>query len=140
QRSMILIATNIAAATQIGSPKTIELSHCLPPVRAITSRGTDSVTGTSTGGAAAVTANAHPKTSFRTGLSMLVGLTHKLPDHLPVTTLDFGRIQSAVDLGQWGRAQLLLDRDFLDVFGDERISFLKGLMNRFPMLLSEKSK
>ncbi len=137
---LIFLANNLCAAAQIEPDQMQEMQDLLRQVRAITSFGLEYTTGTNVLEAVKALKNEHPKDIFRVGLSLISGLTHILLEDLSATGLDFVRVKSAVNLGQWGRAQMVLDRDFLDVFGDEKVSFLKGLTNRFPMLLCEKEK
>ena len=139
QQGMLLLGNYLCAATKIESDDLDGLNTILEQLKALISLGLEFLSAGNLNAARQVLITEHPKDIFRTGLSVVYRAQdqclEKFSDrgfHEPVRQLRKLQKQQ-----KWGALQRYLDVDCLELFGFELTENLKGLFNRFPMVLKD---
>ena len=134
---LLFLANNACAAVQIEPDQINEMRDLLNQVRAFVSLGLEFLANSDIKKAQVILVQEHPKVLFRVGLSLISDVMDKMIESIEQSKLIHSEIfHKPFAIKQWGVLQVLLDKHWSDVVGQEHLGLLKGLLNRFPMQLA----
>lgn len=139
QQGFLFLGNCLCAATKIEPDDLNGLGRVLEQAKALASLGLEYLSNGDETLALKVINSEYPKNLFRVGLSLIYGLQRNFLERLE--TLKISGIENLKKLQKqrrWGEIIWKLDTEYAQVFGFEETEALKGLFNRFPMVLSQK--
>lgn len=138
-RSMVHTANMICTATGTEAGEDAQLRDLMYNMQSLISLGLEWLSKGDVDEGARLLTRVHPQQLFRAGLTMVAGVC----DDVIASVKTLPLIESDVIGRMWQRDRRgalihWLEVNHLDLLGYERLEFLKGLFNRFPMFFSER--
>lgn len=138
QQTMVHTANMLCTATGTEAGEESQLRDLMYNMQAMISLGLESLSDGDLSAAVALVQRVHPQELFRTGLSVIGTVGDDVVAALGASNL----IATDKFIAYWkqdkrGALVHWLEVNCLDILGYERLELLKGLFNRFPMLVSD---
>lgn len=138
QQTMVHTANMLCTATGTEAGEESQLRDLMYNMQAMISLGLESLSDGNLAVAVGLIRRIHPQELFRTGLSLISAIGDDIVAALSASNL----IKTEKLTAYWkqdkrGALVHWLEVSCLDVLGYERLELLKGLFNRFPMLVSD---
>ena len=138
QQTMVHTANMICTATGTEAGEEAQMRDILYNMQSMVNLGLEWISGGDIDAAVELIQRVHPQELFRTGVSVVAAIGDDVIESLQTVRLvDAEKMESLWKQDKRGALIHWLEVNHLDFLGFERLELLKGLLNRFPMLVSD---
>ena len=141
QQTMVHTANMICTATGTEAGEEAQMRDILYNMQSMVNLGLEWISGADLATAVDLIQRVHPQELFRTGVTVVASIGDDVIESLHgVQLVDAEKMEALWRQDKRGALIHWLEVNHLDFLGFERLELLKGLFNRFPMLVSETNE